>query len=119
MRSRAYAPYSHYFVGAAVQDDQGRIFVGVNVENASYGATICAERSAVLALITAGGKKIHALAVCTQNGGKPCGMCLQVLQEFALPETPIVICSDAGSVRFTLGDLLPMPYEPKDLEIRP
>lgn len=108
MRERAYAPYSAYQVGAALRDERGEIFVGVNVENVSYGATICAERAAVLAMIAGGGTRISALAVVTRDGGPPCGMCLQVLGEFAGPDLPIAISDEQGNVSETrLGDLAP------------
>jgi cytidine deaminase len=110
----AYCPYSRFHVGAAVRAD-GRIFTGANVENASYGLTICAERTAAFAAILAGATRIEAVAVacvdapegCDPNGLMPCGACRQVLAEFAGPETPIVV-DRVGT--FTLGELLPLAF---------
>ena len=81
VRLRAHAPYSRFRVGAAVLDERGRIHVGCNVENASYGLTVCAERNAVAAAIAAGAKRVRAVAVCTATGATPCGACRQVLAE--------------------------------------
>jgi cytidine deaminase len=83
VRPQAYAPYSHFQVGAAVQTGDGRIITGCNVENASYGLTVCAERGAVLAAVAAGQRKLVAIAVASQGGVTPCGACRQVLAEFA------------------------------------
>jgi cytidine deaminase len=82
VRLRAYAPYSNYLVGAALLDDKDQIHVGCNVENLSYGGTICAERSAVTRMIADGGTQLKAVAVVTRDGGAPCGICRQVLVEF-------------------------------------
>jgi cytidine deaminase len=81
-RGNAYCDYSGYAVGAAVLDSEGNIFSGANVENASYGATICAERSAVCQMVAQGGRTICRVAIATADGGPPCGICLQVLMEF-------------------------------------
>lgn len=82
VRENAYAPYSGYKVGACVQDAEGRLWVGANFENVSFGATICAERAAVGAMVAGGGSEVKACVVVTKDGGAPCGMCLQVLSEF-------------------------------------
>ena len=84
VRARAYAPYSNYQVGAALLTKSGKIFTGVNVENAAYPDSICAERSAVFNAISAGELEFEAIAVVTRNGGTPCGSCRQVLAEFGL-----------------------------------
>ncbi|MCI0393611.1 MAG: cytidine deaminase [Chloroflexi bacterium] len=114
-REQAYAPYSHYRVGAAVLAEDGRIFSGANVENASYGLTLCAERSAVAAAVTAGARRLLAAAVCTENGVAPCGACRQVLSEFA-GDMPIWLCDAQGQVRrMGLAALLPERFGPEQL----
>lgn len=82
-RQHAYAPYSHYAVGACVQTNDGRFFTGCNIENASYGLSICAERVAVFQAVAEGARSIVAVAIVTADGGTPCGACRQVLTEFA------------------------------------
>ncbi len=107
---RAYAPYSGYRVGAAVLDERGRIFAGANVENASYGLTLCAERAAVGAAVSGGARRVQAVAVAASRAPEPvpCGACRQVLAEFAAPDTPVYVLAPAGVVRrFRLGTLLP------------
>jgi cytidine deaminase len=81
-RANAYAPYSGYRVGAAILDDLGKISIGCNVENVSFGATVCAERNAIGLMLVGGGTKVQRLALVTQDGGVPCGICLQCLLEF-------------------------------------
>lgn len=107
-RANAYAPYSHFAVGAAVLAADGRVFSGCNVENASFGLTICAERSAVAAAISAGGRPVAAAVVTGEGGVAPCGACRQVLAEFS-PDMPVVLAAAAGdSVQAcSLADLLP------------
>lgn len=106
--THSYSPYSGFPVGAAVLTAGGNIYSGTNVENASYGATMCAERVAVFKAVSEGEDKILALAVYTSaaNYAFPCGMCLQVLSEFA-EDIPVIIAGDAGMKRFTLSELLP------------
>lgn len=108
-RSRAYAPYSHFAVGAALLTAGGEVFTGCNVENCSYGLTICAERTAACAAVAAGRREFAALALALSGGGTPCGACRQFLAEFA-PVLPIVIV-DADAPRriseTTLEALLP------------
>jgi cytidine deaminase len=109
-RAHAYAPYSGYAVGAAVLTDDGRVFAGCNVENASYGLSLCAERVAVFSAIAAGARRLVAAAVCTPDGGTPCGACRQVLLEFAdAPESFAVwgVSPDRVIARYTLADLIP------------
>jgi cytidine deaminase len=114
-RERAYAPYSHYPVGAALLAEDGRVFTGVNVENASYGLTNCAERSAVFSAVSAGARRFLALAVCTENGVAPCGACRQVLSEFSA-DLLIWTCDAAGVAHAcTLTRLLPDQFGPQDL----
>lgn len=113
VRDRAYAPYSQYPVGAAVLAEDGRVFVGCNVENASYGVTTCAERNAVSAMIAGGALRLVAVAVLTRDGGSPCGVCRQVLHEFSGGRDVEVICaSEEGTVRrFLLSELLPEAFD--------
>ena len=114
-RSVAYAPYSHYRVGAAVLADDGQVYSGANVENASYGLTVCAERVAVFKAVTAGARRILAVAVCTQNGVSPCGACRQVLSEFG-DDIPVYISDELNNSRSTtLYALLPDSFGPAQL----
>jgi cytidine deaminase len=109
-RAHAYAPYSGYAVGAAVLTDDGRVFAGCNVENTSYGLTICAERVAVFNAVASGARRLVAAVVCTPDGGTPCGACRQVLLEFAnTPESFAlwVVSPDRIIARYTLAELLP------------
>jgi cytidine deaminase len=83
-RQRAYAPYSNYPVGSALRTKTGRVFTGVNVENAAYPQTMCAERIAIFKAISEGEKEFEVITVVTDNGGSPCGGCRQVMAEFGL-----------------------------------
>jgi cytidine deaminase len=118
VRERAYAPYSNYRVGAAIATKQGSIFVGCNVENATFGATICAERGAIMQMVAFGETEPIACAVVTKDGGSPCGICRQVLAEFA-PDMPIVMVGlasaegESGHV-VQLKDLLPLAFRLKN-----
>ena len=117
VRENAFAPYSNYKVGAAVLAENGRIFTGVNVENATYGLTICAERTAVFNAVTTGQKRITAVAVCTENAGSPCGACRQVLVEFG-GDIPVWITNPHGETRqSSTYNLLPDHFGAKDLDI--
>jgi cytidine deaminase len=95
-RRRAYAPYSNYPVGAALRTKSGKVFTGVNVENAAYPAGVCAERTAVFTAVAAGEREFEVIAVVTANGGTPCGSCRQVLAEFGL-DTLVLIANGEGS----------------------
>lgn len=106
-RTRAYAPYSEYQVGAALLTEGGDVVPGCNVENASYPATICAERVALTAAIAAGHRRFTAIAVATRDGGSPCGICRQVMSELG-PEMVVYLVDEEGHVRTTtVQDLLP------------
>lgn len=115
---RAYAPASNFRVGAALALADGRIVVGCNVENASYGLSICAERAAVFRMVAEGRAAIAAIAIWTplDEPGSPCGACRQVLAEFAEPDTPVLLIG-RGSQTFetTLGALLPRPFRFADV----
>ncbi len=114
-RKRAYTPYSHYKVGAALLGKSGTVYTGCNVENASYGHTVCAERTAVLKAVSEGETEFEAIAVVTRNGGSPCGACRQVLSEFS-PELIIYIADTDGEYRTTtLKKLLPDSFTPAHL----
>ena len=116
VRKKAYAPYSHYKVGAALLGKSGKIYTGCNVENASYGHTVCAERTAVVKAVSEGEREFEAVAVVTKNGGSPCGACRQVLSEFS-PELIIYIADKNGEYRTTtLKQLLPDSFTPAHLE---
>ena len=112
--ARSYSRYSGFAVGAAVLTAAGKIYGGANVENASYGATMCAERVAVFKAISEGAERIVALAVYAEKAMPyPCGMCLQVLSEFASPDIPVFLTSGAERRELTLKDLFPVPFELK------
>jgi cytidine deaminase len=118
-REHAYAPYSTFAVGAAVETTDGRRFSGANVENVSYGLTICAERTAVFAAILAGARRLAAVAVSGPDGTTttPCGACRQVLAEFGAPDVPLTYArADGGWSDTTLGELLPVAFDAAALE---
>src|SRR5215831_13392895 len=112
-RAGSYSPYSNYAVGAAVQTTDGRVFTGANVENASYGVSVCAERAAILAAVNAGARELGAVAVATSTSppAAPCGICRQMMAEFADDAIPIILVNDHGE-RYdtTLGELLPRAF---------
>lgn len=124
VRDHAHAPYSAYYVGAAVMDEQGRIHVGCNVENAAYPEGLCAEAGAIAAMVAAGGRRIRAIAVAGGHGGDdghhgygslgactPCGGCRQKIREFADAGTRIVLLDGAGAtISYGIDDLLPYSF---------
>jgi cytidine deaminase len=116
VRKWAYAPYSKYQVGAALLTESGRIYEGVNVENAAYPTTMCAERVAVFKAVSEGERLFTAIAVVSANGGSSCGGCRQVLAEFGL-ETIVLFADGDGKVvtETTVADLLPGAFTGKDL----
>lgn len=110
----AYAPYSHFYVGAALLTLSGKVYTGVNVENASYGATNCAERTAVFKAVSEGEKEFSAIAVVSDSEETvyPCGICRQVLLEFGGSELKVLCGKNDGSYKmYILGDLLPYGFE--------
>ena len=112
-RERAHAPYSEFRVGAALVTSNGATFAGCNVENRSYGGSICAERVALTSAVAAGDPIPVAIAVVTDASppSLPCGLCLQALTEFAAPETPVRLVNPSGESReLRLGELLPHPF---------
>jgi cytidine deaminase len=115
-RRWAYAPYSHYAVGAALLTESGKVYDGVNVENAAYPTTMCAERVAVFKAVSEGERGFSAIAVVTANGGTPCGSCRQVLAEFGL-DTMVIIADAEGRVlqELSVAALLPGAFLPQDL----
>ncbi len=113
VREHAYAPYSGFKVGAAVLADDGSIEVGCNIENRSFGATICAERVAIGTLVARGRRGIRAIAVVSDSipPAPPCGLCLQVLTEFGDPEMPVLLLNREGTrIEYRLNELNPHPF---------
>ncbi len=117
-RTRAYAPYSHYAVGAAVLAKSGKIYSGCNVENAAYPSGLCAERVAMFKAISEGERELRAIAVVTKNNAAPCGACRQVYSEFAKGDALYIIASAHGHSHrvFTLAELLPEGFGADKLE---
>ena len=115
----AYAPYSNYHVGACVKTKDGQYFMGANIENASYGATNCGERSAVFACYSQGYRKedIEGIAIVTDGLtlGTPCGICRQVLSELLEQDTPIYLSNNETEMTTSMQELLPFAFGKKDL----
>ncbi|MDE6169153.1 MAG: cytidine deaminase [Acetatifactor sp.] len=117
-RSRAYVPYSHYAVGAALLSADGQVIQGCNIENASYGATNCAERTAVFQAVAQGMRKFRAIAISGGMEGRqpedyayPCGICRQVLQEFAEEDFKVIVAKSAEDFQeYDLKELLPLGF---------
>ena len=116
-RQRAYAPYSNYPVDAALRTKTGHIFTGVNVENAAYPQSMCAERVAVFKAVSEGEKEFEVISVVTDNGGSPCGGCRQVLAEFGL-DTIVLMADRNGKLikETTVRELLPEAFTPEHLK---
>jgi cytidine deaminase len=115
-RERAYVPYSHYAVGSALRTRSGRIFTGVNIENAAYPQTMCAERVAMFKAVSEGEKDFEVITVVTDNGGSPCGGCRQVMAEFGL-DTIVILADGQGHIveETTVKNLLPGAFTPEQL----
>lgn len=118
-RQRAYAPYSNYPVGAALRTRSGRLYTGVNVENAAYPQTMCAERVAIFKAVSEGEKEFEVITIVTDNGGSPCGGCRQVMAEFGL-ETIVILADGTGKLvkETTVKELLPDAFTPNRLSKR-
>ena len=110
-RQHAYVPYSNYGVGSSLRTKTGRVFTGVNVENAAYPQTMCAERVAIFKAVSEGEKEFEVITVVTDNGGSPCGGCRQVMAEFGL-DTIVILADGSGRIRkqTTVGELLPEAF---------
>lgn len=115
-RQWAYAPYSHYAVGAAVLTSSGKVYDGINIENSAYPVTICAERVAMFKAISEGEHEFEAIAVVTANAGSPCGSCRQVMREFGR-NIHVILADDQGNVRaeMSVDELLPDSFGPEHL----
>lgn len=117
-RNKAYAPYSNFRVGAVLLTEDGKYITGCNVENASYGAGICAERTALVKAVSEGYKKFKAIAVVTDKEEvcSPCGICRQFIREFG-PNLPVYMFTALGKYKvMTLDELLPLSFGPEDLQ---
>ena len=111
----SYSPYSHYKVGAALLTRSGKVYLGCNIENASYTPSICGERTAIFKAVSEGERDFVAIAVVTANAGAPCGVCRQVMREFA-PNLTVIIGNTEGQYNvLTLSDLLPHSFGPENL----
>ena len=116
-RQRAYVPYSNYPVGSSLRTKTGRLFTGVNVENAAYPQTMCAERVAIFKAVSEGEREFEVITVVTNNGGSPCGGCRQVMAEFGL-DTIVLLADGNGKLvkQTTVRELLPEAFMPKHLQ---
>jgi cytidine deaminase len=112
-KENAYAPYSHFHVGAALLTTNGKLFSGCNVENTSYGLTICAERNAIFQMVAQGEQQIAQILVIgdTEDFLPPCGACRQVMAEFSIPETIVYMCNKHGQDKKTsMAELIPYTF---------
>ena len=116
-RQHAYVPYSNYAVGSSLLTKSGRTFTGVNVENAAYPQTMCAERVAIFKAVSEGEKEFEVITVVTDNGGSPCGGCRQVMSEFGL-DTIVLLADGSGRIlkETTVRELLPEAFTPEHLK---
>lgn len=114
----AYAPYSHYRVGCALETADGTVYTGCNIENASYGATLCAERVAIFKAVSDGHRHFRRIVIATDatTPASPCGLCRQVLGEFCDPEFEVILCgANEQERRFSLAQLFPHPFNQSSL----
>lgn len=119
IKESAYVPYSDFHVGAALIADNGKIYTGCNVENASYGAAICAERTAIVKAISDGAKRVLTIAVASDSKlpTMPCGICRQVLSEFCSPDMPLYLSNRDGEYKtYTFEEILPHSFKQRDME---
>jgi cytidine deaminase len=117
VRKRAYVPYSKYPVGAALRTKSGKVYTGVNVENAAYPQTMCAERVAIFKAVSEGETEFEVIAVTTDNGGSPCGGCRQVMAEFGLDTLVLIVDGNKKLIKeTTVKELLPEAFTPSHLE---
>ena len=115
----AYVPYSHYQVGAAILCDNGKVYSGVNVENASYGLTNCAERTAIFKAVSEGVKSIQAIVITngTSEMSKPCGACRQVMSEFMNSNAKVYLANNVNDYKeYTFKEILPLAFSDKDMD---
>ncbi len=113
----SHSPYSKARVGAAVETADGKVYPGCNIENASFGGTVCAERTAIWKAVSEGHKSMKKIYVYTKDGWPPCGMCLQVMTEFASPDLEITIGNESGKeTTKKLKDFLPLAFTPADMK---
>lgn len=116
---KAYAPYSHFKVGAALISRDGKVFSGCNVENASYGAAICAERNAMTSAVSGGCTVVSRIAIVSSGGGftYPCGICRQFLSEFMAKDGEVILCDSQKGVRkLMFAELFPFPFDKNSLD---
>jgi cytidine deaminase len=114
----AYAPYSKYHVGCALETNSGEVFTGCNIENASYGATLCAERVALFKAVSEGHRHFRRIVIATDSPtpASPCGLCRQALSEFCTPDLEIILCgANDTQRRFLFSDLFPHPFDQSSL----
>lgn len=113
----SYSPYSSYQVGSALLIETGEVFTGTNIENSSYGATICAERVAISNAVSNGFKNFKAIAIYSKDGGMPCGICLQVISEFS-PDIEVIIANSLNDYKiYKFSELLPHTFKLKSAKI--
>lgn len=122
-RKNSYAPYSHFCVGAALLGKSGKVYLGCNIENATYTPTVCAERVAVFRAVSEGEREFSAIAIVGGGEGEkllslcpPCGVCRQVLAEFCPPSFPVILGDETHTETHTLGDLLAFSFTDKELK---